>query len=195
MGRSAEAERRTRETQVKVRLELDGTGGSEVKTGVGFLDHLLTLWAAHGGFDLTLQATGDTWVDDHHTVEDVGLTLGTALEQALGEKQGIRRYGASLLPMDEALVRVVVDLSGRPYLHYDVALAAPSIGDLAVELVPEFLRALVVEARLALHVDLLHGANGHHIVEAIFKGLGRALREAVALDPRVPGVPSTKGVL
>lgn len=195
MARQAELERSTRETRVKVQLELDGTGGSEVKTGVGLLDHLLTLWAAHGCFDLTLEAAGDTWVDDHHSVEDVGLTLGTAFGRALGEKRGLRRYGVALLPMDEALVRVVVDLSGRPYLHYNVSFSSPSIGSFAVELLPEFLRAFATEARLTVHMDLLHGANGHHIAEAMFKGLGRALREAAALDPRVQGVPSTKGVL
>ncbi|MDK2855942.1 MAG: imidazoleglycerol-phosphate dehydratase [Bacillota bacterium] len=195
MERRCELARSTRETRVRLTLALDGQGKAEVRTGVGFFDHLLTLWAAHGGFDLGVEAEGDTWVDDHHTVEDVGLTLGAAFGRALGEKRGIRRYGAALLPMDEALVQVAVDLSGRPYLHYHVPFPVLQIGSFAAELVPEFLRAFAGEAKLTLHVDLLHGENGHHIAEAVFKGLGRALREAASIDPGVQEIPSTKGVL
>lgn len=195
MERCSLEERRTAETAVKVALVLDGEGKAQIQTGVGFLDHLLTLWTAHGGFDLNVTAEGDTWVDAHHTVEDVGLTLGAAFGRALGDKRGIRRYGASLLPMDEALVRVVVDLSGRPYLYYTAAFATPTIGSFPTELVPEFLRALANEARLTLHVEVLHGENAHHIAEAIFKALGRAMADAAARDPRVRGVPSTKGTL
>ncbi|MDK2785264.1 MAG: imidazoleglycerol-phosphate dehydratase [Bacillota bacterium] len=195
MERRSELTRSTLETRIKLTLSLDGQGRAEVQTGVGFFDHLLTLWAAHGRFDLKIEAAGDTWVDDHHTIEDVGLTLGAAFGQALGEKRGIRRYGAALLPMDEALVRVVVDLSGRPYLHCNVPFPVPQIGSFATELVAEFLRAYANEGKLTLHVDLLHGENGHHIAEAVFKGLGRALREAVSIDPGVEDIPSTKGTL
>lgn len=195
MQRMAEIQRQTAETEIRVRLDLDGTGSYRVDTGVGFMDHMLCLWARHGAFDLELTARGDLNVDGHHTVEDAGICLGRALKEALGDKQGIVRYGHALIPMDEALVLVAVDLSGRSYVAFDVSLPAARVGDFDTELVEEFLRALASNGDFTLHVRLLAGRNTHHIIEAIFKALGRALRTAVALDPRGHGVPSTKGVL
>lgn len=201
--RRATRERRTAETRVRVvldldRAELDGASGvdSGIDTGVGFLDHMLTLLARHGGFALAVAAEGDRHVDDHHTVEDVGIVLGEALAEALGSKAGIRRYGSALLPMDEALARVALDLSGRPFLVFHAAFPAPKIGSFDAELVREFFQGFASAARVTLHAEVLHGLNAHHMAEALFKGLGRALREAVALDPREQGrVPSTKGAL
>ncbi|MBC7346013.1 MAG: imidazoleglycerol-phosphate dehydratase HisB [Clostridia bacterium] len=195
MARKASLTRRTEETNISVSLDLDGRGVFEGTSGLGFLDHMLRLWAAHGLFDLALTVQGDLEVDAHHTVEDLGLCLGRAWKQALGEGRGIRRYGQALLPMDEALVLVAVDLSGRPFLAYDVPVGVPRLGALDAELVPEFLRAFVREAGLTLHLRKLAGENGHHLVEAVFKGLGQALRQAASLDPRLEGVPSTKGTL
>ncbi len=193
--RIGEVARKTRETDVRVRLVLDGSGSWESDTGVPFFDHMLSHVAAHGLFDLQVTCRGDTEVDDHHSVEDVGIALGQALKEALGNKAGIQRYGSQMMPMDEALVLVAVDCSGRPFLVYDVALDNPKVGNWDTELVPEFLQALAVHAGLTLHVKLIHGRNTHHIIEAIFKGLGRALGQAVARDPRRSSIPSTKGVL
>lgn len=187
--------RTTRETDIALALNLDGSGQWAIQSGVPFLDHMLSHVAMHGMFDLELTCQGDTEIDDHHSVEDIGIVLGQALAQALGDKAGIARYGSQLMPMDEALALVALDFSGRTLLVYDVALSTPTVGRFDAELTLEFLRALAHNAGLTLHVKLLHGANTHHIIEAIFKGLGRALGQAVARDPRRCGVPSTKGVL
>jgi len=195
MERVADVTRETRETRVTVRVNLDGTGQYEVSTGVPFLDHMLSQVAVHGLMDLTILAQGDVQVDDHHTVEDVGIVLGQALRRALGDGSGLVRYGSALIPMDEALALVAVDLSGRPYLAYDVRFGQELIGRFEAQLLEEFLRALTVHAGITLHVRLLAGRNSHHMAEAMFKGLGRALREAAALDPRRLGVPSRKGEL
>ena len=193
--RSVEIARKTKETEIAVGLNLDGTGVTEVATGIGFFDHMLTLFGVHGFFDLTIRATGDLEVDDHHTVEDVGICLGQAVGSALGDKAGIKRYGVSYLPMDEALVRIVVDLSNRPYLHYEAAVSDQKIGTFDVCLAKEFMRAFSQHAGISLHIDLLHGENGHHIVEAIFKALGRALNEATTVIPGLQTVLSSKGSL
>ncbi|HMM20096.1 MAG TPA: imidazoleglycerol-phosphate dehydratase HisB [Selenomonadales bacterium] len=195
MSRMASKERSTSETRVQITLNLDGTGEAAVATGIGFFDHMLLLLAKHGLFDLKVQAEGDLYVDGHHTVEDTGIVLGQALALALGDKSGIRRYGTAFVPMDEALAMVVADISGRPFLHFEAALPATQIGGYASELTEEFLRALAVQAGLTLHVRLLSGRNAHHMTEAIFKALGRALAEAVRIDGRIDGVLSTKGVL
>ena len=195
MTRRADIVRETKETNVQVTLELDGTGKSEIHTGIGFFDHMLTLMAAHGKFDLNVTCRGDLHVDGHHSVEDIGITLGQALKQALGDGSGINRYGSFFLPMDETLALVALDLSGRPYLVYDGGAVAPMIGEYDAELTEEFLRALVVHGGITLHVKILYGQNSHHKIEAIFKGLGHALRQAVESDPRGNGIPSTKGVL
>ena len=193
--RTAKLRRTTGETDVAVVLDLDGTGKSEISTGCGFLDHMLTLFARHGRFDLTVQAKGDTWVDDH-TVEDVGITLGDAFAQALGEKRGVTRYGSTFLPMDEALILTAVDLSGRGLLCYDLAIPTEKVGTFDTQLVGEFFAAFARRADLTLHVKQLAGANSHHIIEGAFKSLARSLRTAVAVDPAAAGeVPSTKGVL
>ncbi|NLK50952.1 MAG: imidazoleglycerol-phosphate dehydratase HisB [Syntrophomonadaceae bacterium] len=190
-----EVSRITGETQVKVQLKILGTGKFQGVTGVPFFDHMLNLWTRHGLFDLAVTAQGDLEVDAHHTVEDIGITLGQALDQALGERRAINRYGTALIPMDEALMQVAVDISGRPFLAYCVELPAHRVGDFDTELVEEFLRALSLHAGLTLHVRMLSGKNTHHIIEALFKALGRALREACQLDPRTEGIPSTKGTL
>lgn len=195
MKRSGKLERKTNETDIKLTIDLDGGGKAEVATGVGFFDHMLVLFAKHGLFDLAVKAAGDLEVDAHHTVEDAGIVLGKALAKALGDKGGIRRYGTAFVPMDEALAMVVVDVSGRPFLQYDVAMPATMIGGYAAELTEEFLRALAVNAGLTVHVRLLSGRNSHHITEAIFKALGRALSEATRTDDRITGVMSSKGVL
>lgn len=194
-ARSVTLERRTKETSVKISLSIDGVGDSTIETGIGFFDHMLTLFAKHGLFSLDVKASGDLVVDGHHTVEDVGIVLGLALAKAAGDKTGIRRYGQIYLPMDEALALVVVDFSGRTFLAFDAELGRGCVGGFDVELVEEFLRALTVNAGLTLHVRLLAGRNRHHIVEAIFKGLGRALAQSLENDPRVQGVPSSKGSL
>lgn len=196
MSRSAEVDRSTTETKVKVRLDLDGSGEAQISTGVGFFDHMLEQLCSHSGFDIQLSATGDLQVDSHHTVEDAGIVLGTALLQSLGSKSGIRRYGWSLVPMEEALVQVAVDLSGRAYLRYDVDVAAEAIGNYDPDLTEEFFTALTRAAAITLHIKLLAGRNGHHIVEAVFKSVAQALRQATEIDTRTHGrVPSTKGVL
>ena len=194
-GRVATVARKTKETDIRLELHLDGDGRCTVKTGIPFLDHMLELFARHGLFDLTVQARGDLEVDYHHTVEDVGLVLGQALREALADKAGIRRFGEATVPLDEALVQTVVDLSGRPFLAYEVRIKQAKIGSFDVELVHDFLLALVNQAGMNLHVRMLSGRNPHHIVEATFKGLARALDVATQRDPRVRGVLSTKGTL
>ena len=194
--RKAAIQRTTAETDITLTLNLDGKGVAIIDTGVGFLDHMLTLFAAHGRFDLTVVCKGDTQVDDHHSVEDIGIALGQALRQALGEKRGVRRYGDIILPMDEALVLCAVDLSGRCCLRYGLAIPTEKVGSFDTELVEEFFLALCREAGLTLHLKQLDGTNSHHIIEAAFKAVARALREAVAVDPAAAdAVPSTKGVL
>jgi imidazoleglycerol-phosphate dehydratase len=195
MSRQATVNRRTKETDISLQLILDGTGQSKVETGIGFFDHMLVLFAKHGLFDLELRAKGDLEVDAHHTVEDVGLALGQALREALGDKAGLCRYGWCLLPMDDALARIAVDCGGRPYLAYDAPDDVGPIGNFPFQLLEEFLRAFSVQGGLNLHVSLLDGRDAHHMAEAVFKGLARALDQATRLDPRVQGVPSTKGVL
>ncbi len=196
MNRVGEAQRETKETRVRVRLALDGTGRPDIKTGIGFFDHMLEALARHSLIDLEVQASGDLHVDAHHTVEDVGIVLGQALARALGDRSGIRRYGEATVPLDDALARVVVDVSGRPYLAYHAEPPTwQKLGDYDVALTPEFFRALATHAGLTLHVDLLRGQNAHHAIEAVFKAAARALGEATSLDPRVRDVPSTKGTL
>ncbi len=193
--RTGTIHRVTGETDVRVSLGLDGSGRCQASTGVPFLDHMLSHVAMHGLFDLAVTCRGDTEIDDHHSVEDIGICLGQALTQALGDKKGLVRYGSQWMPMDEALVLVALDISGRPLLVYEAPLPTATVGAFDTELAQEFLRALATHAGLTLHVTLLHGANSHHIIEAVFKGLGRALGQAVAIDPRRGGVPSTKGML
>lgn len=194
--RQAKISRRTAETDITVTLDLDGSGRYDCKTGVGFFDHMLDQLSRHSLIDLTVAATGDLHIDDHHTVEDTGIALGQALTKALGDKRGIRRYGACLLPMDDALVRAALDLSGRPYLVWNVAMPTAKIGSFDTELVREFFQALSTHGGITLHVDALHGINSHHIAEAVFKSVARALREAVETDPRkADAIPSTKGAL
>lgn len=195
MSRTAEIERETAETRVRLQLQLDVPQPAVLETGVGFLDHMLALWARHGSFGLQVRAAGDLHVDQHHTVEDVGICLGQALRAALGDKRGIHRYGHFTLPMEETLVTVAVDLSGRAFLVYDATLPTEKIGDFDSQLIEDFWQAVSAHALCNLHVVLHHGRNSHHIAEAIFKGAARAFRMAVASDPRVTGVPSTKGVL
>lgn len=194
--RSATITRKTAETDISVEIDLDGTGTYDTATGVGFFDHMLDQLARHSLIDITIRCTGDTHIDDHHTVEDVGIALGQALTRALGDKRGIRRYGACLLPMDDALVRAALDLSGRPYLVWNMDLPTPKIGTFDCELVREFFQALSTHGGITLHVDALHGINSHHMAEAAFKAVARALREAVETDPRkTDAIPSTKGSL
>jgi imidazoleglycerol-phosphate dehydratase len=194
-GRAGRASRATGETRVEVRWALDGTGLAELETGVPFLDHMLEQIARHGRFDLTVRASGDLEIDAHHTVEDVGIGLGRALRDALGDGAGIARYADAYAPLDEALVLVVVDVSGRPYLHYAVPVPRQRLGAYDTDLTEEFFRAFAVNAGITLHVILVHGRNAHHIIEAAFKALALALDRATRRDPRVSGVPSTKGTL
>ena len=194
--RSATITRTTAETEIAVELNIDGTGQYDNQTGVGFFDHMLDQLARHALIDMKVRCTGDLHIDDHHSVEDVGIALGQALTKAVGDKRGIRRYGSCLLPMDDALVRAALDLSGRPFLVWDVSMPTPKIGRFDTELVREFFQALSTHAGLTLHVDALHGINSHHIAEAAFKSVARALRDALELDPRrSDAVPSTKGTL
>ncbi|ROR02948.1 imidazoleglycerol-phosphate dehydratase HisB [Desulfosoma caldarium] len=193
--RQAMVERKTQETAIAVKILLDGTGTAEVDTGLPFFDHMLTLWAVHGLFDITLRAQGDLDVDGHHTVEDVGICLGQALSKALGDRKGLQRYGTACVPMDEALAQVSLDLSNRPYLVCRLPAMAERVGTFETELVPEFFRALCHHGGLTLHIAVPYGDNTHHILEAVFKAFGRALDEATALDPRRLTVPSSKGVL
>jgi imidazoleglycerol-phosphate dehydratase len=195
-SRSATVERNTKETQISVSVDLDGTGKVEMSTGIAFFEHMLDQIARHGGLDLNIQANGDLAIDDHHTVEDVGIVLGQAVAQALGDKVGITRYGHAYVPLDEALSRVVIDFSGRPGLEYRVDYTRPRIGSFDVDLLREFFQGFVNAAAVTLHIDNLHGINSHHIAETIFKAFGRALRMAVAPDPRMQGrLPSTKEAL
>ncbi|MBE8954273.1 MAG: imidazoleglycerol-phosphate dehydratase HisB [Quinella sp. 2Q5] len=187
--------RTTNETRVDVELNLDGAGVSKIDSGIGFLDHMLNLFAAHGRFDLQVTCAGDLEVDGHHSVEDIGITLGAALKEALGDKRGITRYGTFFLPMDETLAAVSLDISGRPFLVCEVGELAPMVGDFDTQLTEEFLRAFAFNAGLTLHVQIVHGKNSHHKIEAIFKALGHALKTAVTIDENIRGVPSTKGVL
>jgi len=193
--RKAVVERQTKETAVRVELALDGAGTTDVRAGVGFLDHMLDLLGKHARLDLTVQASGDTEIDDHHTVEDIGIALGQAIDQALGDRAGITRFGQAAVPMDEALAQVAIDLSGRGFLVLNADFGQEKIGSFDVSLVREFLQALASNARMTLHINAPYGDDGHHITEAIFKALARALAKAVSIDPRVDGVPSTKGVL
>ena len=193
--RKAEVQRKTKETAVVLKLNLDGSGKHSILTGIPFFDHMLSLLAYHSRLDLSLKAKGDIAVDAHHTVEDVGICLGDGIKKALGDAKGIRRYGMAMIPMDETLVSVALDFSMRPWLVFQVNLRKSKIGTFDTELVEEFFKALCSHARMTLHINLLYGKNSHHMVEAVFKGFGRALREAVSLDPRSSRVPSTKGVL
>ena len=194
--RNAEIVRNTAETKIRLKLDLDGTGRSEIATGVGFLDHMLTLFAKHGRFDLTVTCNGDTYVDDHHTVEDVGIALGQAFKMALGNKKGITRYGNMILPMDESLILTAVDLSGRGYLGYDLQIPTQKVGTFDTELVEEFWLGFIRNAEATLHIRQLAGTNSHHIIEGTFKSAGRSLRAAVAIEAAFADeIPSTKGVL
>ena len=191
--RTASLERNTKETQITCAINLDGSGKADVNTGVGFFDHMLTLFAFHSGFDLTLHANGDLYVCDHHTVEDCGIILGTCIRDALGDKRGIARYGSMNLPMDETLANVTLDISGRSYLVYNCELKRDSIGTFSCEMTEEFLRAFAFQAGITLHVNVFYGKNDHHKVEAIFKALGRSMKQAVAIVSN--DLPSTKGML
>jgi imidazoleglycerol-phosphate dehydratase len=193
--RAATVKRKTKETDVRVQLNLDGAGSSRISTGLPFLDHMLDLFAKHGLFDLEIVCRGDLEIDDHHSVEDIAITLGQALAQALADKSGIRRYGEAIVPMDEALCRSVIDLSGRFYLVYEVLTRRQKIGNFSVELAEHFWRSLAETAKFNLHIDCLRGRNTHHMLEGTFKATARALRQAVERDPRIAGVLSTKGVL
>jgi imidazoleglycerol-phosphate dehydratase len=195
MTREASIQRKTNETDISLTFAIDGEGSSKLETGVPFLTHMLDLFARHGQFNLEVNAHGDIDIDDHHTVEDIGICLGHALREALGDKKGIKRYGNAFVPMDEALAQVVIDLSNRPHLEYRAQYPSQQVGSFQTELVHEFLWKLAIEARMNLHVIVHYGQNTHHMVEAVFKALGRALDEATSIDPRVKGVPSTKGVL
>jgi imidazoleglycerol-phosphate dehydratase len=195
MVRKAKISRETKETSIEVNLNLDGSGKHRISTSIPFLDHMLSLLAAHGLLDLVIQARGDTAVDFHHTVEDVGICVGSALQRALGKKEGIKRYGSAFVPMDESLASVHVDLSGRPHLFFHLPLRKRKIGNFDTELVREFFQALVNNAAITLHAQVVYGSNAHHMVESLFKACGRALRQAVSKDEKVRGVPSTKGKL
>ena len=194
--RSAEIIRKTQETDIALTLEIEGSGYSEIDTGVGFLDHMLTLFARHGRFNLTVSCEGDTQVDDHHSVEDIGIALGDAFKEALGDKRGIFRYGQTILPMDEALILTAVDFSGRSYLGYGLSIPTEKVGSFDTELVEEFFQAFVRHADCTLHIKQLDGKNAHHIIEGTFKSVARTLKSAASINPEAPGeIPSTKGVL
>lgn len=195
MERKAQLVRKTAETDISLSINIDGAGASQIDSGIGFFDHMLTLFAKHGIFDLKLKAAGDLKVDAHHTVEDVGIVLGQALKESLGDKKSIKRYGAAYVPMDEALAMAALDLSGRPFLVFEAPLTQDKVGEMDTELVEEFFRAVAFNAGMNLHIKVFHGKNNHHIIEAIFKAFGRALDEATSVDKRIEGVMSTKGVL
>ncbi|MDD2235258.1 MAG: imidazoleglycerol-phosphate dehydratase HisB [Desulfitobacteriaceae bacterium] len=195
MYRTTEISRKTYETDICIKLNLDGMGKSEVDTGIGFFDHMLTLFSKHGLIDLNISCKGDLETDSHHSVEDVGIVLGQAISKALGDKASISRYGSAYVPMDETLARVVIDLSSRPFLYYDIPFTRQELGNMAVEMVEEFFRAVSNNAGITLHIEVLHGTNNHHMAEAVFKAFGRALRQAVIRDEKIIGVPSTKGLL
>ena len=194
-ARCAEIKRKTAETQVSVKLNLDGEGKCDIATGIGFLDHMLTLLAKHSFMDLTVKAKGDLEVDSHHTVEDIGIVLGEALQEALGDKAGIHRYGNCFIPMDETLAQVCLDFSGRPFLVFGAEIPKIKLGNYDTEMTEEFFRAVAMQCGLTLHIRVLYGSNVHHVIEAIFKAFARAVAEAAAVDPRVKGVMSSKGVL
>lgn len=193
--RQADVSRKTNETNIQLAFNVDGTGISEIETDVPFLNHMLDLFTKHGHFDLNIKAQGDIEIDDHHTVEDIGICLGQTLREALGDKRGIKRYSSVFIPMDEALAQVVIDVSNRPHFEYRAEYPSSQVGSFQTELVHEFLWKFALEARITLHVIVHYGQNTHHMIEAIFKALGRAVDEATTIDPRVTGVPSTKGVL
>jgi imidazoleglycerol-phosphate dehydratase len=194
-NRTSSVSRKTNETDIQLQFQVDGTGVSEIETDVPFLNHMLDLFTKHGQFDLKVTARGDIEIDDHHTVEDIGICLGQTLREALGDKRGIKRYASVFVPMDEALAQVVIDISNRPHFEYRATYPSQTVGSFSTELVQEFLWKLALEARITLHVIVHYGQNTHHMIEAVFKALGRALDEATSIDPRVQGVPSTKGVL
>ena len=194
-ARQGQVHRTTKETDIKLSLQLDGQGNAAIHSGVSFMDHMLTLFTVHGFFDLEIAGKGDVEVDDHHTVEDLGICLGQALKEALGDLSGICRYGQSIIPMDEALAQVVVDISNRPYLHYEAPIKDQKVGTFDTALAKEFLRALSLHGGLTLHVKVMHGENAHHIIEAVFKALGRALGQAASREPRTKGPLSSKGSL
>ncbi|PZX04883.1 imidazoleglycerol-phosphate dehydratase [Psychrobacillus insolitus] len=193
--RAAKIERMTNETKVWVEIDLDGEGKAEIDTGVPFMDHMLDLFTKHGLFDATIKADGDTYIDDHHTTEDIGIVLGQALKEALGDKKGIKRYGNAFVPMDDTLAQVVIDISNRPHLEFRAEFPTQKVGNFDTELVHEFLWKFALEARMNVHVIVHYGQNTHHMIEAIFKALARAIDDAITKDPRVKGVPSTKGLL
>lgn len=193
--RTAKIERMTNETKVWVEIDLDGEGKAEIDTGVPFMDHMLDLFTKHGLFDATIKADGDTYIDDHHTTEDIGIVLGQALKEALGDKKGIKRYGNAFVPMDDTLAQVVIDISNRPHLEFRAEFPTQKVGNFDTELVHEFLWKFALEARMNVHVIVHYGQNTHHMIEAIFKALARAIDDAITKDPRVKGVPSTKGLL
>ncbi|MBP7254852.1 MAG: imidazoleglycerol-phosphate dehydratase HisB [Negativicutes bacterium] len=193
--RCAEVSRRTGETDINISLDIDGQGTSNLDTGMGFFEHMLNLFTTHGQFNLKVECSGDLFVDGHHSVEDIGIALGQAFTKAMGDKVGIKRYGTAFVPMDEALIMVSLDLSGRAFLNYEVLVKAQMIGDYDTELTEEFLRAFAFNAGITLHVKMMAGSNSHHIVEGVFKALARALREALTIDERIQGVMSTKGML
>ncbi len=195
MLRKADIARKTKETDIRLVLNLDGEGRCAAASGIGFLDHMLNLFSGHGRFDLELSCSGDLDVDTHHTVEDTGIVLGKAISEALGARESIKRYGSALIPMDESLAQVSLDLSNRPYLYFDVPFNNPQVGGMETEMFEEFFRALAVNAGMTLHISVLHGRNNHHMIEAVFKAFARALREAVVIDPSITAVNSTKGTL
>lgn len=195
MSRLSEKERETKETDINVEVNIDGEGKCNIDTGIGFFDHMLNLMAVHGGMDLKIKAKGDLYVDCHHTVEDVGITLGSCLKEALGDKVGIKRYGTAYTPMDESLAFVSLDISGRSYLVFDAEFTVDRVGGLDTEMVEEFFRALAFNAGITLHIKIMYGKNNHHKIEGIFKAFGRALKEAMTIDEKIKGVMSTKGVL
>ncbi len=193
--RCAELARKTKETEISIKLNLDGNGENTISTGVGFLDHMLCLFSGHGRFDLTLECKGDLFVDGHHTVEDIGIVLGKSISDALGKRESIKRFGTSFVPMDESLALVSLDLSNRPFLHFEVPFSTDMVGEMETEMFEEFFRALAVNGGMTLHIKLIHGKNNHHIIEAVFKAFARALKEAVNIDSSIQGVLSTKGLL
>jgi len=195
MVRRADLVRKTKETEISLKLDLDGKGESDISTGIGFLDHMLCLFSGHGRFDLSLQCKGDLTVDSHHTVEDIGIVLGKTISDALGKRESIKRFGTSFVPMDESLAMVSIDLSNRPFLFFEVPFSTDRIGEMETEMFEEFFRALAVNGGMTLHIKLIHGKNNHHMIEAVFKAFARALKEAVTIDSSIQGVPSTKGLL
>ncbi len=193
--RCAELVRKTKETEISLKLNLDGNGENTISTGLGFLDHMLCLFSGHGRFDLKLECKGDLFVDGHHTAEDIGIVLGKAISDALGKRESIKRFGTSFVPMDESLAMVSLDLSNRPFLHFEVPFTTNKVGEMETEMFEEFFRALAVNSGMTLHIKLMHGKNNHHIIEAVFKAFAKALKEAVTIDSSIRGVLSTKGLL